>query len=230
MADQHHGRAQRLQLLLKPFDHRQVEMVGRLVEEQDIRLRCEHPCQRRPTSLSTRHRGGVFVAGQAQFVQQILRAIGIVAWSEPCLDIGERRGVAGEIRLLRQIANGRAGLDETLGMIRLDQACRDLEQGRLARTVAPDEADALAGRDRDLGRFEQRLSAKSERDVAQMQQGGHDLSCELASGIDREGFAVTPAGHGPSLASRNEALIVRACFASKASHAVSSPAPHRNRP
>ena len=69
-----------------------------------------------------------------------------------------------------------------LGMVGLDEPRRDLEQRRLARAVAADEADALPGRDRDLGGFEQGLSAEGERDVAQMQQGGHDPSCVRPAG------------------------------------------------
>ena len=71
--------------------------------------------------------------------------------AEAGLDIGERGRGAGEIRLLRQIADRRAGLHEPRAAVGLDQPGGDLEQGRFARAVAADQADALAGRDRELG-------------------------------------------------------------------------------
>ena len=55
VADQHQGRAPRVELALEPLDGRQVEMVGRLVEQQDVGGRARAPAQapraalRRPT-------------------------------------------------------------------------------------------------------------------------------------------------------------------------------------
>ena len=50
----------------------------------------------------------LLVAGEAERAEQILRAMAIVARRKPRLDIGERRREAGEVRLLRQIADRRA--------------------------------------------------------------------------------------------------------------------------
>ena len=53
----------------RPFDHRQVEMVGRLVEQEDVGLRARARGRaqrggiRRPTVA-----GRVFLAGQAEFL------------------------------------------------------------------------------------------------------------------------------------------------------------------
>ena len=54
------------------------------------------------------------------------------------------RSQAGEVRLLRQVAQAVAGLDEASAAIRLQRAGGDPKQGRFARSVAPDEADFLA--------------------------------------------------------------------------------------
>ncbi len=66
---------------------------------------------------------------------------------EPGLDIGEGRGETGQIGFLRQVLDRRAGLREALTGIGLHQPGGDAQQGRLARTVAADEADPVAGRD-----------------------------------------------------------------------------------
>src|SRR3954449_9030329 len=87
---------------------------------------------------------GVFVAVQAELLQDMPRLMGVVTGTEPCLDVGERCFVAGKIRLLRQVTDRRAGLDETHPAVRLDQASHDLEQRRFPRPIAPDQANAFA--------------------------------------------------------------------------------------
>ena len=70
---------------------------------------------------------------------------------EPGLDIGEGAGEASLIGLLRQVLDRCAGLDETLTGIGLHQSGGHAQQGRLARAVAADEADSVAGRDSQTG-------------------------------------------------------------------------------
>ena len=77
MADQHERRAPRGELALQPFDGGQVEMVGRLVEQQDIGVGRQHPGQRRAPRLAARQRGGVLVAGEAKLLEQIARGVGV---------------------------------------------------------------------------------------------------------------------------------------------------------
>ena len=83
-------RAQALQLALEPFDRRQVEMVRRLVEEQDVGLRRQHLGQRRAAGLAAGEVCGLLVAGQAELLQEIARPVGIVARPEARLHEGER--------------------------------------------------------------------------------------------------------------------------------------------
>ena len=85
---------------------------------------------------------------QAELLQEVTRGMNVVAGAEAGLDIGERGGMPCEIRLLRQIADGRARLREAAAAVRLGEAGRDLQQRRLARAVAPDQAHALAFPDR----------------------------------------------------------------------------------
>ena len=94
MADQHDAGAHLGQLALQPLDAGQVEMIGRLVEQQDVGKRRQRAGQRGAARLAAGQRGGVFLAGQAEFLEQIQRAVAIrrsAAASEPGLDIGERR-------------------------------------------------------------------------------------------------------------------------------------------
>ena len=75
----------------QPFDGRQVEMVGGLVEQQDVGLGRQHAGQRGAAGLAAGQARGIFVAGQAELFEQVAGAIVVVARAEAGLDIGERR-------------------------------------------------------------------------------------------------------------------------------------------
>jgi len=77
----------------------------------------------------------------------------------------KRGGEAGEIRFLRQIADGSARLHEAAAAVGLDQTGRDLQERRFAGAVAADQADALIGGDREFDARQQRRAAKGQRDV-----------------------------------------------------------------
>ena len=147
VADDDERRLPGVELAFQPFDRRQVEMIGRLVEQQDVGRRRQHAGERGAARLAARQRRRVFVAAQAELLQQIARRVAIVVGPETRLDVIGRGGEAGKIRLLRQVADGRVGLEEDGAAVGLDQPGGDLEQRRFARAVAADEAHALAGRD-----------------------------------------------------------------------------------
>ena len=88
---------------------------------------------------------GIFGAGEAELFEQILRLILIVARIESRLDISKCRGKAGEIRLLRQIANSRARLHEAAAAVGFHQSRDDFQKRRFSGAVAADQTDALAG-------------------------------------------------------------------------------------
>jgi hypothetical protein len=83
---------------------------------------------------------GSLVAGEAERLQQVAGAVVVVALGHAGLDEGQRGGEAGEIGRLRQIAHGRRRLQETRAAIGLDLAGGDLQERRLARAVAADQA------------------------------------------------------------------------------------------
>ena len=176
MADENDGRAHAGDLAFEPFDGGQIEMVGRLVEQQNIGLRRQRARERGAARLAARQMGGVFLAGQTQLFEQIAGAIGIVVGAEPILDIGEDGGEARQVRLLRQIPHGGVGLEEALALVEFEFASGDLQQGRLARAVAADQRQLVAGGDGNLRAFEQRLAADGQFDVAQDEKGrGHGV-------------------------------------------------------
>ncbi len=155
------------QLVLQPFDRRQVEMVGRLVEQQNVGLGRQHARERSAPRLAAGKARGVFVAGETELFEQVARAMGVVAGREARLHIRERGGKARQVRFLRQISDGGAGLGETRAAIGFHRSGGDLQECGFARAVAADQADALAFADGKLGAFEQRRAAKGEVDVLQ---------------------------------------------------------------
>ena len=83
VADQHDAGAHPGQFALQPLDAGQVEMVGRLVEQQDVGQRRQRAGQRGAARLAAGQRGGVLLAGQAEFLQQIERAVAIRRAASP---------------------------------------------------------------------------------------------------------------------------------------------------
>ena len=145
-------------------------MIGRLVEQQNVGRGRQHPRQRRAARLAAGEMRRVLFTGQAELLQQVARGVAVVGRPEAAFDIGERGPRVAEIRLLRQVAHGGAGLDEARAAILLDQPRRDLQQRRFAGTVAADQADALAGRQAQLCRRQQRRAAERQRDLLQLDQ------------------------------------------------------------
>src|SRR5262245_9898365 len=131
-------------------------MVGRLVEEKNVGGRREDAHERGAPRLAAREAMGFLVAREAELVQEILRAMRIIAWRRPRLDEGARGGEPGEVGLLREIADSRPRLDEARAAIGLREPRGDPEQRRLARPVASDEAQAIALGDRQLSPLEER--------------------------------------------------------------------------
>ena len=178
VADQHDSGAHRGQLALQPFDARQVEMVGRLVEQQDVGKRRQRPGERGAARLAAGQRDRIFVAAKTKLLQQVERPVAIGRLDpEPRLDISEGGGEPAQIRLLRQIADPRAGLDKALAGIRLDETGGDPQQCRLAGAVAPDEAYPVAGGDGQLRARQERHRPECQARVPQQEQRrGHGFT------------------------------------------------------
>ena len=163
-------RRRAVQLVFQPLDRGEIEMVGRLIEQQDVGLRGDRAGKGGAARLAAGKLGRLFLAGQPEMVEQIGGAMRIVGRAETRLDIGAHRRKRLEVRHLRQIADGCRWMAEHLAVLRLDQAGRDLQQRRLAGAVAADQRDAVAGQHRQRCAVEQRRAAESEADAVELEK------------------------------------------------------------
>jgi len=170
VADEHEAGAQPAEFLLQPLDGRQVEVIGWLVEQQDVGGGGKDAGQRGAARLATGKTGWGFVARETELLQQVAGAVRIIARAQPRLHIRESRRKPPEIRLLRKIADGRAGLDEAAAAIGGEQPRGDPEQRRFPGAVAADKTDPVARGYHQFGARQQRRRAQAEMNVLQGQQ------------------------------------------------------------
>ena len=171
MADDDQRRAAAGEFAFQPFDGGEIEMVGGLVQQQDIGRGRQHPRQRGAAGFAAGNMRGIFLAVQPELLEDVARLIVIVAGPEAVLDIGQRGRKAGKVRLLRQIAHGGAGLHEAAAAVGLYEAGGDLQQRRFAGAVTADQTDALARGYRQFDARQQRRAAEGQLDVFQLDQG-----------------------------------------------------------
>ena len=79
--------------------------------------------------------------------------------------------MTGKVRLLRQGGDGGAGLGEARAPVEDRLARQDAQQGRLARAIAADQRQALAGRNAEIDAVQDRLVAEVEADAGQREKG-----------------------------------------------------------
>ena len=140
-------------------------MIGRLVEEEDVRLGRKGPGKGGAAALAAGKPRGLLLAGEPEGFEQIARAMRVVARPEVRFDEGGGGRETGEVGFLRQVADGDRGLEEACACIEGDHAGGDLQERRLARAIAADKAQAFATADRQLGAFEQRSAPEGQMDV-----------------------------------------------------------------
>ena len=168
MADERQRRAALSQARLQPFDRDEIEVVGRLVEQQDVGLRAQGPDQRSPTRFAAGKTAGIGGGVEPELGHHRPRRIGVVEFMKPGQHIVERGLKAGHVRLLRQIGESRRRLDEAGSAVSRHLARRDAEQGRFARSVAPDDGDAVAGGNGQFRAVEKRRAAERHDGVSQL--------------------------------------------------------------
>src|SRR5690606_30341067 len=86
MADDHHGRARAGERLLEVLDRRDVEMIGRLVEEENVRFRRDHPGERCTPRLAAGDPRRILLAGEAEGFEDVAGTVRVVAGAKPRLD------------------------------------------------------------------------------------------------------------------------------------------------
>ena len=142
MTDEHHGALEVADLLLEPLDRAEIEVVGRLVQDEDVIWLGEDPGQRHPLELSARELVRQGVDG-AEHPEPIERSVDL----PPC---PERlaNGAGGEDWLLLQEAHRDTLASTHRTAVGGHDAGEDPEQGGLAGAVDPDHADPIAVGDR----------------------------------------------------------------------------------
>ena len=163
MADDDERALEALQPVLEPLDRAEVEMVGRLVEQQHVRLlreRAAIAARRRspPLAVSTAGSGRCRSVGDGRRLMR-LRRVGAV--QHPLLE----RGMAGHDRILFQQHDLRSGDDRAFAFVGIDQAGEAFEQRGLAGTVAADQREPVALPDIEVELTEQPAFALDQAKV-----------------------------------------------------------------
>ncbi|EOD69495.1 30S ribosomal protein S5 [Amycolatopsis vancoresmycina DSM 44592] len=180
--DDHDGDLPGQQVVGEPADTLDVQVVGRLVEHDQVELPGQRGGQRDPAPLPTgqvRRRRVQADRGDPQAVHNGSDAgiggpfvLGAVAFEH---DVADRAAVR-ELSAL-----GDHGHPQVANMahppgIRLRESGKDFQQRRLATTVEADDADALPGRDAEGNAVQQRANPVGLAHRLQVDQVGHPLS------------------------------------------------------
>ena len=120
-----------------PLDREQIKVVRRLVKQQDIGRRREYAGKRGAACLTAGQHCRVPVAAEAELFQEIVRGVAVVGRAEARLDIIDDTVKACEIGFLRQVTDGRAGLNEARPVIRLHEPAAILSRLDLPEPLRP---------------------------------------------------------------------------------------------
>ncbi len=155
VADDHASERRILQHSFQPLDASEVEVVGRFVEQQNIRRLHQRLDNRQPLAPATgqRRRLGVQI-GKTGASQNFCNArkpfgVGDLRAIQRFVDDRSNRFPAPEFRDLQHAADSRAFADRYFPAVRTYQSVQNREKGRFAGTVRPDDADAVAFRYRE---------------------------------------------------------------------------------
>ena len=91
VADDHQRGAPGIKIALQPFDRGQVEMIGRLVEKQDIGVGRQHTRERGTARFAAGEFCRIFLPGEAELLQETTGGMAVVARPQAGLHIGQRR-------------------------------------------------------------------------------------------------------------------------------------------
>ena len=82
VADQRQRRAASGEVRLQPFDRHQIEVIGRLVEQQDVGFRAQGPDQRRATPFAAGETGRIGGRVEPELSHHCPRRVRIVKFTE----------------------------------------------------------------------------------------------------------------------------------------------------
>ena len=154
-----------LQVILKPEQRFQIEMVRRLVEQKQIWFFREQPCEMRAHDPAAGHRARrtmVIRQLEAETVENLFRLRDELAIVFMLVRHGdfENGFITCRFTFLRQITDARAADERYVARVRVLLAKDDFEQRGFARAVRPDDGDAFAGLQRERNVVKQFASAK----------------------------------------------------------------------
>ena len=130
VADESERRPAAGEARLQPLDRDQIEVVGRLVEQQDLGFGAKRPDQSRPSRFSAGKTSRIGDGIEPQLGQHRSRLIRVVEFAESRQHIVERGPEARNVRLLGQIGEAGGRLDESGSTIRRRLSRRDAKQRR----------------------------------------------------------------------------------------------------
>ena len=180
MRHEHERARPRRQEFLKPTDGREIEVIGRFVEEQQVGLRDQFAGQQSPPLEPGRHRPDI---GGGVDLHSFERASGPLV-RFPAFDLVGRHGgveglphdgqsVAGEVlrHLLREIGNAGARSHHASSPIGLLLPGDHPEKCGLAGAIAAEKTDPLSGLDLPGDAIEERRPAVADREVVEVNEG-----------------------------------------------------------
>ena len=149
--------------VLQPFDAGEIEMVGRLVEQQHVGVLRQRPRDRRPPPLAAGRGRRRPVEVEPDLVGDRLH---LVRRGAPARqrEIAQGREV-GDRRILLEQHDLDPRLDRPPPLVGLDQVGEAFEQGRLARAVAPDQRQPVARADEQVEAAEQPAGSLDQAEI-----------------------------------------------------------------
>ncbi len=178
-----------LQRLGQRLAHLDVEVVGRLVEDQQVRPLPHQQRQREPRLLAAGKapdRRAHHVAAEIEAAEEVAQLLLARRRLEP-RQVPQRRLVRAQLLdlVLGEVADLQRLRGEALARARRERPGDALQQRRLARAVGAEEADAVAGEDRPRHAGEHR---RGRRRVAVAQR--HVLEAQELPRVDRRRLEV----------------------------------------
>ncbi len=166
------------QLAFEPGDGVDVQVVGGLVEEEQVRRHHQGAGEQGPPLAAGGERGQVGVTVQTGPREGLLHQVGLFGSGRRQAGRGEARGhrlahAAGERlrQLLGQEGHAQARGAGDLAGVGGQRALEEAKQGGLAGAVAPQQADALAALDLQLDAVKEERPAQGEGDVLEVDEG-----------------------------------------------------------
>ena len=171
VTDDDEGALETFEPILEPADRSQIEMVGRLVEQQHVRRLRQRPDDRRPPPLAA-------AGGRRRAVEVDAELLGNGIGRMRCRSALARQHPVGEAvmpgdrRVLLQQHHLRPRHDRPPPLVGLNQVGEAFQQRRLAGAVAADQRQPVARADEQIEPAEQPAFALDQAEILVSQNGG----------------------------------------------------------